>query len=116
MNESSDFIIELRQDKTVITVNLSRATLKEAGEFNIILDNMINQGFKKIIIDLEQVDFIDSTFLGSLVINLKKLKKAGGSIILSNVSQTVSTVVKYTGLNKIFEIHQSKEELLNNIQ
>ena len=62
MNVSSDFIIELRQDKTIITVNFFRATLKEAGEFNIILDNMINQGFKKIIIDLQQVDFIDSTF------------------------------------------------------
>ena len=115
MKDCSDFTVEVQHNIAIITVNLSRATLKEAGEFKNILDNIIAQGFKKIIVDLHEVDFIDSTFLGALVVNLKKLKGAGGKLLLINLNYSVSVVVELTRLNKTFEIFQSKEEALNNI-
>ena len=68
INESSaDYLIELLQDKTIITVNIFRATLKESGEFKNVLDNIIKQGFKNIIIDFQKVDFVDSTFLAAQI-------------------------------------------------
>ena len=64
---------------------------------------------------MDEVEFIDSTFLGSLVVNLKKIIQVNGKLRLVNLSMPVSTIIKHTGLNKTFEIFNSREEALNNI-
>ncbi len=63
-------------------VNLTRATFKEAGELNGRINEDIEYGFKKLIIDISKCEFIDSTFLGVLVLALKNISKLGGNIHL----------------------------------
>ena len=111
----SDFKLEYYKNIPIIRVNLSRATLKQADTFNNLLRDMIKNDYKKIIIDMGGVEFIDSTFLGSLVINFKKIKQLDGKLRLVNLSTPVSTIIKHTGLNKTIEIFPSREEALNNI-
>jgi hypothetical protein len=61
-----EFFREEKGDVVVITVNLKRATMVEAEEFKQVLVNDIQRDFKKIVY-LSSCEFIDSTFLGSLV-------------------------------------------------
>jgi len=65
----SDIVIEV--------VNLSRATFREASELKKQLDDLIKQNYKKIIVDISQCEFVDSTFLGVLVLSLKSSAKIG---------------------------------------
>ena len=104
MDESNNFNIILNYDNVIIRFNRSRATFREADEFYYILDDMIEKGFKKFIIDLYNVDFIDSTFLGSLIVKLKQVKKIEGQLSLANLSNSVYEVVHYTRFDKIFEV------------
>ena len=59
------------KDIVVEIVNLSRATYKEAGEFKKILNEDYEKRYRKLIVDIRQCEFIDSTFLGVLVVALK---------------------------------------------
>ena len=57
-----------------------------------------------LILDLEAVQFIDSTGLGMLVSILKEAHHAGGTIRLINPSREVMRLLQITGLEKVFEI------------
>ena len=96
----SDYIVELNQDSAVIIVKFFRGSYKDAREFNNVLTQIIDDGFQKIIIDFQHVDFIDSTFLGTLVIGLKKIRNAGGKINIINLNHSVYRIFEFTGFIK----------------
>ena len=66
-----DFDKTKNNNVVVLKVNLVRATLKEAEEFKNQLMEEIKLGNKKMVVDLSICEFIDSTFLGSLVGDLQ---------------------------------------------
>ena len=57
-------IEETIDDIIVEIVNLDRATLLEAEELKRQVNDKIDNGYRKVIIDLTSVEFLDSTFLG----------------------------------------------------
>jgi len=111
-----DFIREAHGDVVVEIVNLTRATLKEADEFKQKLLDDINEGWKKIVIDLNDCEFIDSTFLGALVVSLKKLTTLGGDLRLVGFQPAVHTMFELTRMYRVFESFESKEEAINSFR
>ncbi len=77
-------------------------------EFEIFYTNHFKIN-KKILIDLTDVSFMDSTGLGSLVSCLKYSKENSGILKLSGVENKVKVVFSITKANKIFEIFQDKK-------
>jgi anti-sigma B factor antagonist len=73
------------------------------------LVELVNQGNTQIIVDLEGVDFLDSTGLGVLVGGLKRLRSHDGDLILVCTQQRIMKVFEITGLTKVFSIHDSVE-------
>src|SRR5262245_56715996 len=57
-----------------------------------------------LILDLEAVQFIDSTGLGMLVSVLKEARQAGGSLRLVNLNREVMRLLQITGLERVFAI------------
>jgi anti-sigma B factor antagonist len=57
-----------------------------------------------LILDLEAVQFIDSTGLGMLVSVLKEARHAGGTVRLINPKREVLRLLQITGLERVFEI------------
>ena len=55
-------------------------------------------------IDLEKLDYIDSTGLGVLISILKKLKTSNKELYLVNPKQNVEKIFNITGLDKIFNM------------
>jgi anti-sigma B factor antagonist len=69
------------------------------------LDEQIMGGRTKLVVDLTDVTFLDSTGLGVLVGRLKLARTRGGSMSLVGRDDRVLKVFSITGLDKVFEIH-----------
>lgn len=105
-----DFNKEKYNDVIVEVVNLKRATLKEAEEFKLTLLHDIEEGAKKIVVDISECEFIDSTFLGALVVSLKKVTSLGGDLRLVGFQPSVHSMFELTRMYRVFESYKTKEE------
>lgn len=107
-----DFRKETFEDVVIQVVNLSRATLKEAEEFKRILTDEIEGGTRKLIVDLSECEFIDSTFLGALVVSLKKITALSGDLKLIGFQPAVHSMFELTRMHRVFEAYPTKFEAL----
>ena len=110
-----DFEKQLSGDILIEKVNLVRATFVEASIIKKRLLDDINLSKKKIIVDISKCDFIDSSFLGALVISLKRTRETGGVIKLVTASFT-GGIINLAGYQRIFENYLSVEDALNSFR
>ena len=109
-----DFIVEdLENNICLVNLNINRATLNEAEEFKTLLFEKIDVGLKNFIIDLTKCEFVDSTFLGSLVVSLKKATSKGGDLRLIGFQPAVETMFDLTRMYRVFDSFRIKEEAIN---
>jgi anti-sigma B factor antagonist len=74
------------------------------------LVELVSQGKHQIVVDLEGVDFLDSTGLGVLVGGLKRLRSHDGDLTLVCTHQRILKVFEITGLTKVFSIFGSVDQ------
>jgi anti-sigma B factor antagonist len=67
-----------------------------------------------LVVDLQDVDFMDSTGLGVLVARLKMVRHQNGWLRLVCTNEKVLRVFRITGLDKVFSIHDSVDGALEN--
>ena len=95
-----------------IILNLSRASLREAIILKSIIEEEMNLGEKKLVIDISQCEFIDFSFIGSLVVEQKRMKEKGGKIMLIEPVMLYEDSFHVTYTLRIFEIYQTREEAI----
>jgi anti-sigma B factor antagonist len=78
-----------------------------APRFRERLIELVSEGKYRIVVDLEGVDFLDSTGLGVLVGGLKRLRTHDGDLALVCTQARILKVFEITGLTKVFAIHDS---------
>ena len=91
------------------------AVLEVGGEVDVAtaprlreqLIKLVNDANHRIVVDLRDVDFIDSTGLGVLVGGLKKVRAHDGSLDLVCTQERLLKIFRITGLAKVFVIHDS---------
>lgn len=110
------FVNEKINEIVIETIDITRATFKEAEEFKKILNEHINAGFTKIIVDLTQCSFMDSTFLSTIVTALKKVTKLKGTLKLVGVHSETQALLELTGTSKIFEIFDTIDEAMKSFR
>ncbi|HEX6231438.1 MAG TPA: STAS domain-containing protein [Actinomycetota bacterium] len=76
------------------------------------LNSLVESGTRKLVVNLEQVGFMDSSGLGVLVAGLKRLKEAGGEMALVCRDGPTLKVLAITGLDRVFPIHPSVADAL----
>jgi anti-sigma B factor antagonist len=69
-----------------------------------------------VLIDLTEVEYIDSTGLGVLVAALKQSTDKSGSLALVKPTEAVGRVLHITGLDKVFVIHEDNDAALSSIR
>ena len=67
----------------------------------------------RVILNLQDVDYIDSTGLGALVICFTTLKKAGGALKLLNLTKRNIELLVLTKLTTVFEIFNDEQDAVN---
>lgn len=105
-------IEETIDDILVEIVNLDRATLLDAEELKRQVNEKIDNGYRKIIIDLTSVEFLDSTFLGIIVNTLKKVAKLGGDLKLVGFKPNVRSMFELTRLFRVFESYSELQDAI----
>ena len=80
-----------------------------AVNFKSQLLEMVEKGSKNFVINLSEVNFIDSSGLGALVSVLKKIGPEG-TIKFCEVKTGIRSILELTQLDKVFNIHLSEKE------
>jgi anti-sigma B factor antagonist len=98
--------IETREVGTVIILDVrGRIVLgDEIGQLRDAVHGLIEQGKKKIILNLCAVDYIDSSGVGELVGCFTTVRNSGGELKLLNLTQKVQDVLYVTKLYTVFDI------------
>jgi anti-anti-sigma factor len=107
-----DFTREVLGDVLIEKINFTRATFKEAQEFKdrLVYDILMNN--EKIIIDLSSCEYIDSTFLGALVVILKKMAERSGEIKYVIPQPSALYLFKITGLYGVLNLYRTRDEAI----
>ena len=78
------------------------------------LNALVADGHHDLVVDMQGVEFLDSTGLGVLVGGLKRVRTHNGSLRLVCSQERVLKVFRITGLTKVFAIHDTVEQALAN--
>jgi anti-sigma B factor antagonist len=98
-------------DRTVVAVG-GEIDVYTAPKLREHLIDLVSGGSYHLIIDMEKVDFLDSTGLGVLVGGLKRVRSHEGSLHLVCTQDRILKIFRITGLTKVFPIHSSVDEAL----
>jgi anti-sigma B factor antagonist len=93
------------------------AVLRLDGRLNMVaaprlksaIDQTVESGQPRVVVDLGAVTFMDSSGLGALIAGLKKARQASGDLRITGVTQQVATVLKLTNLDRVLRAHPSVE-------
>ncbi len=80
----------------------------ELGDLRNAVRDLISKGKKKIILNLAEVDYIDSSGVGELVGCFTTVRNAGGELKLLNLSQKVHDILNVTKLYTVFDIRDDE--------
>jgi anti-sigma B factor antagonist len=73
----------------------------------------IESGNTRLVIDVENVEFLDSTGVGVLVGALKKVRSVGGTLDIVCTQPRLLKIFDITGLDKVFGLHASVSEAVS---
>ena len=99
-------------DVVVLAVQLSRSTLLETKKFRTLIEEEINLGKYKFIIDLNKCDHIDSTFLGGIMMAMQKLNESGGKMKIVEPANPKEDIFDVTRTSKLFDMFKTRDAAL----
>jgi anti-sigma B factor antagonist len=84
-----------------------------APELKQVLAESIEAGRIRIIVDLTDTTFLDSTALGVLIGAVKRLRSRDGGLAIVNLDENIAKTFEITGLDQIFTIVPTREEAVD---
>jgi anti-sigma B factor antagonist len=95
-----------RQIDGVTVVDLSgRITLGEASVVvRDVINDLMGNGNKKIVLNLAEVNYVDSSGIGVLVGSFSSVRKQGGELKLVNITKRIRDLLQITKLYSLFDI------------
>jgi anti-sigma B factor antagonist len=81
-----------------------------APDLKQVLTDAIEGGQHRLVIDLSEVSFLDSTALGVLIGAVKRLRSRGGALAIVNTDTSIAKTFEITGLDQIFTIRPTRDE------
>jgi anti-sigma B factor antagonist len=97
------------QGQTVVEVS-GEIDVYTAPRLRETLVNLVDAGNYRLIVDMERVEFLDSTGLGVLVGGLKRVRAHDGGIDLVCTQGRILRIFRITGLSRVFSIFNSVDE------
>ncbi len=78
-----------------------------------LLIDLVNKGHFQLVVNMEKVEFLDSTGLGVLVGGLKRVRAHDGSLDLVCTQERILKIFRITGLTKVFGIHDTVDDAIS---
>ena len=109
-----EIIEETVKDVSIIQL-VGRLDASCASELKAYVLSMISDNKINILVDLSQVDFIDSSGLGMLVACLRSVTKAEGTFKITSLQENPKNLFETTRLDRVFTVFDNREEALNEL-
>jgi anti-sigma B factor antagonist len=93
-----------------ITIGEGNVTLRE------IVADLLASGRNKILLNLSQVEYVDSSGVGELVRSFATIRKHGGQMKLANVHRKVQELLEATHLHRVFDIHKDESSAIQSFR
>lgn len=99
---------ETIQDVLVVRLTERRLDASKAPDFKTAISALIDGGSHRLVLDLEQVDFIDSSGLGVIVSCLKRLGPSG-NLAIASANTGVRRLFTLTRMDRVFSMHDTPQ-------
>ena len=96
---------EHQGDVAIVRVQEARMLYPILSDFATTVTDLVQQGERKVLIDLSPVTYVDSATIGCLVDLYRQISGSGGEVKLSGVQKRVETMLTMTGTLKLIELH-----------
>ena len=104
--------IDEKGSTVLIEVKEERLDAHNSSELKTQMLSLFDEGKNNLVIDLQDVRFVDSSGLGSLVSGFKNASARNGNLKLSGLQPQVKSMFELTRLHRVFEIFPGSEEAL----
>jgi anti-sigma B factor antagonist len=104
-----EFAVETRDDGIGVVTPQGRLNMVSARRLKGVLSELVEGGTHRIVVDLGETTFLDSSGLGALIGGLKSARQAGGDLRIARVSPSVMTVFELTNLDRVLRARDSVE-------
>ena len=106
--------IETRKKGDVVIVDFQGRLAVGVGDDLLprLIEQLLDEGNRKILLNLSDMDYIDSNGLGELVQSLKTSKRQGASLRLLKPQDRVTKTLRLTNLLPMFSVYDSETEAL----
>ena len=106
--------IQVRQKEGIAILDVNgRLAVGAASTLREKVTEEMAQGQNKVILNLKDVDYIDSTGLGTMVICYTTLSKAGGNLKLVHLNRRNIELLLLTKLSTVFQIFGDEQDAVN---
>jgi len=103
---------ERLDDDLGVIVLSGEVDIYTAPQFKECLLELLDSGVKRLVVDLSQITFIDSTALGVLIGGVRRAHSSGGAMTIVVTTRPVERVLSITGLDRVFSMHATRDEAL----
>jgi anti-sigma B factor antagonist len=106
--------IETRRKGDVVIIDFQGRLAVGVGEELLpgLIEQLLDEGHRKILLNLSAVDYIDSNGLGELVQSLKTSKRFGAALVLLKPQDRVRKTLRLTNLLPMFSVYETEAEAL----
>ena len=116
-NKSSTMKIGTRQADGITVIDVSGRIALGEGEVLLreTVDNLLAKGQKKLLLNLAELNYIDSSGIGSLVGVYTAVRKQGGELQLLKITNRVRNLLQITKLLTVFVISDNEDEAIRSL-
>ena len=108
--------MELTEQKhgevAVLTISGTATNAQEVAPIYEKVRLLINQGIVKVVVDLSQMKWLESSFLNVMTKSFKTLRDAGGDMILVGANRKIQKILRLTHLTRIFQTLDTVDQAL----
>ncbi|KNC15042.1 anti-sigma factor antagonist [Arthrobacter sp. RIT-PI-e] len=108
-----EFTTEDKGRYTEVSAN-GRLNMVAAPKLREVIDGVVGAGAKRIVVNLADTSFMDSSGLGALIGCLKLARQSGGDLRIAAVQPQVNMVLELTSMHRVLTPHASPAEAFGN--
>lgn len=114
---SLSYSYQLVPNTNIVSIELNGRLLskEDAAEVTHVLEQEIEKGNNQVLLNIEKLDFMNSTGINVFISYLTKCRNSGGELVITNVSSKIEQLLVVTKLFSVFTIAENQEEGLSKL-
>lgn len=110
--------MEVRKENGILCLKPQEKSLEglNSREFKKKITDYINEGNKIIVLNISNIEFMDSSGIGTLITILKLLSAQQGKIVFCEVHEAILRIFNLTRLDLVFQIFPNEKEAISALE